>query len=276
MRWVYLVSRVAQATRRETRLYLPHPMNLLVVGADKEPLLRDLPARFLLIDDGPLIDRLTLPERRRVVRFDTTKHTFNPLQRIDYHRARAFLDVVNSVFPEGESTLTRRVSNFHLLQALLGNAKRLDQLITPSKENADAWQKIETLLLSPVLRDVLTKPTNFSFTGTIVARLDRAALGDFDCFVLANLLIALYPYAVIIPDFGFYRCKSHGMLFRQSRLRVGIESFASVPEWEHRLLTVPTKIAARCTPDDADTLAVYSGIPRNTVGYHDFINSSIS
>ncbi len=255
-------------------------MNALIVGSDKTPILRYLPSRFLLIDDGPLIDRITLPARRALTVFDVAKHAFNPLRAMDYRKAREFIDVLDGTFPEGENTLTRKNSNFVLLNALLSGQRRLDTLTHPcagaSKEGfLDASQKIQTLLLSPVLKRVLTGPTNFSFKGTIFARLNRAELGDFDCFILANLLVSQYQGTVVIPDFGFYACPFHVSLIRQQRLVAGINSFSDIPTLKHHLMLIDTKIGSHCTPDDAEILALYAGIPRDTNAYSDFIQARI-
>jgi hypothetical protein len=129
--------------------------------------------------------------------------------------------------------------------------------------------------LSPVLSNVLTKPTNVSFKGIVIARLDRAALGDFDCFVLGNFLAALYPYTVIIPDFGFYQCDLHQRLLRQDRLWAGIQSFDQVPAFTQSLIVIKDKEGTLCTPHDAELLAVYEGLAKGTVGHRDFIEEKI-
>lgn len=245
--------------------------NVLVIGSDKEPLLQHLPDRFLLIDDGPLIDALDMPERRSVTIFDPAVHSFNPLKGMTYLKAREFISVLDAIFPEGENTLTKKNSSFVLLNALLSKPRKLDTLITPSKDTQDAYQKIQTLLLSPVLENVLTKPTNLSFKGTIIAQLDRAKLGDFDSFVLANLLISQYQGPVVIPDFGFYACRFHSSLMRQNRLIAGVSSFDEVPGFKSQLLMIEEKIGSHCTPDDAKVLALYAGIPQGTNEYNDFI-----
>lgn len=167
-------------------------MNALIVGTKKQPIIQNLPDAFLLIDDGELIDAVELPKRRTVTIFDPLVHAFNPLKGMNYRRARDFIAVLDAVFPEGESTLTRKNSNFVLLEALLNKPKRLDTLIPAKSDSAyvDARQKIQTLLFSPTLKNVLTRPTNISFKGIMLAKLNRAELGDFDCFVLANLLIS--------------------------------------------------------------------------------------
>lgn len=251
-------------------------MNRLIIGADKSPILGQLPERFLFIDDGGLIDRLTLPKRRAVTVFDHTRHTFNPLRRMTYRTAREFLAVLDAVFPEGESTLTKRYSNFTLLNALVSKPRSLATLVPNTKETFDPYQKIQTLLLSPVLERVLKGPTNLSFKGTIIARLDRAALGDFDCFVLANMLISQFDGPVVIPDFGFYATRFHTSLLRQDRLIAGITSFDEVPSFRNQLLLIEDKVGSRCTPDDAELLALYAGIRKGTNAYNEFVERCIS
>jgi hypothetical protein len=251
-------------------------MNALTVGFDKTPLLHYLPKQFLLIDDGPLIDQLDLPHTKAITFFDVDKHTFNPLKDIDYRRAREFLGVLDAVFPEGANTLTKRYSNFQLLTALLSRPKRLDRLIADTKETQDAYQKIQTLLLSPVLSRVLNNPTNMSFKGTIIARLDRAVLGDFDCFVLANLLISQYAGTAVIPDFGFYASPFHVSLIRQDRLVAGISTFEEVPTMKHQLLSIHTKVASHASSDDAEILALYcSGFRRGSEGFASYVEQAI-
>lgn len=251
-------------------------MNTLIVGTDKEEILQHLPNSFLLIDDGPLIDLLSLPKRRKVTRFDVTKHSFNPLKDIDYLRARTFINVLDAVFPEGANTLTKKISNFQILSALLSQPKSLETLIPNRKEYADAYQKIQTLLLSPVLNRVLTKATNFPLTGILLTRLNRAELGDFDCFVLANLLIANYKGHIVVPDFDFYACPFHTSLIRQNRLTAGVTVLRRVPESvRDNLLLIDQKIVSHSNHEDAQTLASYAGLLPNTVAYNDFVQRSI-
>lgn len=240
---------------------------MLIVGTDKTDLLPSSP--FLLIHDGEF--DVSIPHRT----FDYQKHTFNPLKGMNYLNARTFLNVLNGVFPEGETTLTKRYSDYVVLQALLLKPKRLATLIEDTKETQDAYQKIQTLLLSPVLNRVLTNPTNFSFKGTIVAKLDRAELGDFDAYVLANLLISQYKGRVVLPDFGFYQCPFHRQLLRQGRLHVGINAFDEVPEWKSQLLLIDEKSGHHCTAEDAATLAEYSGLSPGTNAFNDFIEQAI-
>ena len=94
-------------------------MNVLIVGANKTPILDHVDSsHFLLIDDGPLIDALVIPPRRKVVHFDVKKHHINPLHEMDYRRGREFISILDAIFPEGENTLTKKNANFVLLNAL--------------------------------------------------------------------------------------------------------------------------------------------------------------
>ncbi|MBV9670041.1 MAG: hypothetical protein JOZ43_03705 [Acidobacteriales bacterium] len=253
---------------------------MLIVGTEKSPILEHLPERFLLIDDGPIIDQLTFPARRKITRFDYKTHSFNPLNNMGYRQARDFIALLDAVFPEGQSTLTKKNANFILLKALLSNPKRLDRLLYPKDNDpahTDAYQKIQTLLLSPVLKTVLCRPTNITFRGILLARLNRAELGDFDCFVLGNLLIANYPGQVVIPDFGFYAAPHHIALIRRGRLTAGVNFLDEVPtKLRPNLLLMDDKIARHATSDDAETLAVYSGLSRGTVAFTDYVQRALT
>lgn len=255
-------------------------MNSLIVGANKRPLLEYVDATsFLFIDDGPLIDALDIPVRRKVVGFDVAKHHLNPLHEIDYRRAREFLAVMDAIYPEGENTLTKKNANFVLLEALLDEPTRLDKLLRGDKRDPakqDAYQKIATLLLSPVLKSVLCAPTNFSLKGIVLARLDRAILGDFDSFVLANFLISQFQGQVIVPDFGFYGREHHVALIRQNWLVAGVNTLSELPErLRQALLTVPEKIASRTTSEDAEVLAKYRGFIPHTIEHSDYMDAAM-
>jgi hypothetical protein len=146
-------------------------MNKLFVGLTKtiEP-----SKRGLFIHDK-------LPDIPRARIFDPTKHSFNPLKGIEYRKARALADVLYAAAPQGENTLTVRNGKRALLKALL-SAPRLDKI----EGDDEVTGMIGDLLQSPVLKSVLCKPTNFSFSpnSLILARLNRAELGDFDALIL--------------------------------------------------------------------------------------------
>lgn len=236
-------------------------MNALIVGSEKEPILQHLPNdNFLLIDDGPLAEEI---ERSHLTArgFDVATDTFDPLKDIDHKRARQLASVLYAASEQPEATLTVR-NGKRALASLLLHAKQLDTITGDKKDPAiaEALATIDDVLFSPVLERVLTRPANFSLTGTIIARLNRADLGDFDCFVLGNLLISQYAGTVIIPDFGFYAHKGHKSLIRQNRLIAGVNSFDEVPDFKSQLLMIGKKVPSQCTPDDAKTLALYEGL----------------
>ncbi len=254
-------------------------MNRLIVGTKTEEILHHLPDTYLLIDDGELLDQVILPKRRKVHVLDVREDSFNPLKDMSYTKAQDFVSVLCAIFPEGENTLTKATFKYQLLDALLNKPKSLETLIPDTKETQYTYQKIQTLLLSPVLKNVLLNRTTLSFKGIILARLNRAELGDFDCFVLASLLISQYPGPVVIPDFGFYAHAGHSNLIRQNRLVAGISSFDQVPFLRSQLLLIDEKIASHCTADDAKLLALYRGLQpdpsREDSPYNKFITKAI-
>jgi hypothetical protein len=225
----------------------------------------------LLLDDGPLIDAL---KTKKAFRFDPEKHSFDPLAGMDYRKARDFVSVLDAVFPEGENTLTRKNSNFLMLKELL-SGKRLSGLIELDPKDpasVDAYQKIQTLLLSPVLKRVLCNTLNFRFEGTVLARLDRAKYGEFDCFVLAQLLISQFKGTVVIPDFGFYGRDYLTYLIREERLVCSVNSLSEVsPKLRDALLLMEDKEGKECSFDDARTLAGYRGLVPGTTAHVDYV-----
>src|SRR5207237_2684362 len=93
-------------------------MNQIYIGLSKKI---ELPKRgYLLIDD----EVPTIP-RSRV--FDPKVHCFNPLENIDYKRAREIAEVLYTIAPQGENTLTVRNGKRALLKTLL-KAERFDKL----------------------------------------------------------------------------------------------------------------------------------------------------
>jgi len=258
-------------------------MNFLSVGADKSPLIEyiDFSKKTLILDDGPFIDSLSIPKRRKVVRFDVGEHHFNPLKGMDYQKARELIAVLDAVFPEGDTTLTKENARFEILTALLGKVSTLDKLIEEPFDKKEtgklkAYQMIQTMMMSPVLSSVFSGQINFSLNGIVLARLDRAALGDFDAFVLGNLLISLFKGQVVVPDFGFYGREHHVSLIREERLIAGVTTLSRVarvaPDLHDELLTIPSKKGARTTYKDAVTLANYlcNKAPGSN-GYDEFI-----
>jgi hypothetical protein len=102
-----------------------------------------------------------------------------------------------TIAPQGENTLTVRNGKRALLKALL-TANRLDEV----RGDEEVQGMIGDLLMSPVLKRVLCNPGDqFSFkpNSVILAKIDRAELGELDALVLGLLLMAHYKGQVVVP-----------------------------------------------------------------------------
>jgi hypothetical protein len=104
------------------------------------------------------------------------------------------------------------------LKALM-RAKPLDKVSGDEEVNA-----LIDLTVTPVLKRVLCNPTNISFNpnSVIMARLNRAELGDFDGLVLGLFLMAHFKGQIIVEDFGFYEGDAHISQILDNRLIAGV------------------------------------------------------
>jgi len=252
-------------------------MNRLVLGLGAKRHLLDTKQGFLLIDDGPLCD-LFLERFKRAKEFNPHKHSFNPLKGIDYKKAREFAAVVYG--NEGKDTLTVRNGKRALTRLLLSGSDRLDKLTVPKKADdgaLEALAMVDDILLSPVMRKVLCEPQNFAFRhgnppSSIVARVNRAELGEHDALLLGALLVFQFKGQVIIPDFGFYARDFHASLIREKRLAVGVNSLSELtPKMRQLCMMMEDKTGDRCAYEDAEALARYEGLSPQTVGWNDFM-----
>jgi hypothetical protein len=251
--------------------------HLLVGSTDKtERLLQLTRPGFLLVDDGPIADAF-LEHFPRAKLFDPSQHSFNPLKGMDYKRARDFAQTVYTASPEGRDTLTVRNGKRAFTRLLLGNPGRLDRIRSSKESDAEAVATVDDLLLSPVLTSVLCQPTNFSFKGSVVAKIDRAKLGDFDAFILALLLIGQTKGQVVVPDFGFYGRLMNTTLIRQGRLTAGVNNLQELePKLQQAVLSIADKTGAGCTYEDAVVLANYmSGFRPDQAGYTAYIEDTM-
>jgi len=251
---------------------------MILIGTDPSRLFPYIPrSDYLLIAGSDYISHV----RHRAKKFDPTKHCFNPLSGMTYHKARQMRDLFSATFPESESTLTKSGGLRHILKTLVRDKPAtLDDLApAPSKTDTGlqwAHEKVEELLLSPILSRVL-ESNLYVFKGTIHAVLDRESLGDFDCRLLGRLLIMHYPGTVVVPDFGFYALPAHVSLIRERRLIASIRELAEVPELSTDVLFSEEVLPARCTADDAETLATYrSGHRKGTEGYSMYVENAIA
>lgn len=249
-------------------------MNHLLIGnADKtERLLELSEPGFLLIDDGEIAETF-LQIFPRAKLFDISKHSFNPLRGVTYLKACNFVASLMAAFPAGQATLTKEGVPNVFFEAALNDPQPLDRLLTKKSKDPSylsAQRMIDRLLFSPVLTQVLCNPTNFSFKGSVVAKINRAELGDFDAFILASLLIGQFKGHIIVPDFGFYGRDIHTTLVRENRLTAGLNSLSECSQTlQQVLLGIKAKSVSRTSLEDAERLVHYfpeaHGKPRNIV-----------
>ena len=238
-------------------------MNKLIVGFSKDVALPK--AEFLLIDDVVVSDGYAQV-------FDPLKDSFNPLQGLEYKRARQIADVLYTLYPQGENTLTVRNGKRELLKALM-DAGRFDEV----KGSEEVEGMISDILVSPVLKRVLCsgKKKQFSFNprAVILARIDRAELGDFDALVLGLLLMAHYNGQIVVPDFGFYGRLSHLSLMREERLIAGVNYLGELPEkLRQGILLIKDKEGRGVLHEDAVVLARFmSKWTPGQDGYNSFV-----
>ncbi len=245
-----------------------HMNHLLVGTADKtEQLLSLSHYGFLVIDDGPLADAFS-KRFPRAKQFDITQHSFNPMRGMDYRRAR---DFAAALFPD-KDLMTYDKGRRALTRLLLTGPTTLSDLPDPSTVKnpweIEALERVQDLLLSPVVSQVLCRPTNFSFKGSVIVRLDRAQLAEDDARILGSLLIGQSKGQIVLEDFGFYGRPLHMSLIRQNRLTAGVRYLDELAlPLRQAVLTIGDKHFLKLLPKDAEELIGYtdnpSGNPKN-------------
>jgi hypothetical protein len=125
-----------------------------------------------------------VPDVKRSRVFDVGKHSFNPLKGIDFRVARQLADLLYTVNPQGEDTLTVRNGKRALLRMLLENRGRLDKLrkvkgAAGSEEAGDSERRPR--LSRPEQSAVQRGYFSFKPNSRILARLNRAELGALRC-----------------------------------------------------------------------------------------------
>jgi hypothetical protein len=250
-------------------------MNSLHLGiADTTDWLRDHAAPpFLYIGDTPDI---FLTKRVRV--FDPHKHHFNPLIGITPERAVAVADIIYAADPGGESTLTVR-NGKRALARMLVTTTRLDKLTGNPKDpaQAEALAAVDALLFFPTLKDIFCSGRQFDFDGTVVARIDRAQLGDKQALALALFLMQQHKGQIVVSDGGFYLCPLHTLFIRQSRLAVAVNFLAELPpRLRQAVLQIEHKEGAGCSHEDALVLAQYAGLVPGVIGHTEFVQDRMA
>lgn len=206
--------------------------------------------------------------------FNLRNHSFS-IKR-DYDSVRDFADIV---FPD-KDLMTYMHGKRELVKLLLDATTPLADLAGDTKNPAiaEALAAVEDLLLSPVLRRVLTRKPNFDFRRSVIVSLD--SMYHEDARKLGSMLIGQHKGHVIIRDFGFYGRPLHLSLIRQERLTAGLNTLSEAPpSLVQPLLTIPEQYGSGCTYDDAVVLAKRAGLvpdhSREDNPYNRFIREAV-
>jgi hypothetical protein len=114
------------------------------------------------------------------------------------------------------------------------------------------------------------------FSGaSIVARINRAELGNYDARILGALLISQFIRQIIVPDFAFYARPFLTFLIRENRLIAGVYTLLELDEKMQRCLLVDT-VGAGCTYEDATVLAKYDGHVPGTNAFNSFVRGAMA
>jgi len=237
-------------------------MNALHLGLNAVP---ELPKTggYLLISDE-------VPDIKDARVFDPLKHCFNPFEGMTEKKARRIAEVMYQITPGGEGTLTVR-NGIRALPGCIMQAKHIGKL----KGSDEVESLRDDILFSPVLRRVFTGKRNFFYKphSKVVARINRAELGDFDAKVLTFMLMEFYDGQLVVPDFGFYGRDVHASLIREQRLICGVTTLDRLPKLlRTEVLLIPEKVGHGCTFEDATVLAQYARMVKNTVKYNEAID----
>ena len=151
-----------------------------------------------------------------------------PKQDPRYLKARQLAELLYANTPNGDTTLTVRNGKRAILTALYEAKPRK----TPQTDNEEATAMFEDLMASPVLSlvlDLKNARTTFEFRkdAVVLARLNRAELGDFDANTIAAFLIAQHDGQVIAD--ASYLKDAHVNLAHTDRLILGAPSLESLP-----------------------------------------------
>lgn len=224
-----------------------------------------------------------IPTKRRVQVFDPTRHGFNPLEGLDYRKACDLVDIIGALFPGGDETLTKTTGLEAIFDALDDDPTSLDGLIPePDKKSTSgqfwAYGKVRRIMRSPVLRKMLTARTAFQFNPKVVtmARINRAALGEFDSLAVALFLMMQFKGQIVLDDGGFYLRDMHSALMRENRLIFGVNSLEELPTKIRRMVSTTEREAHGASYDDAVQLALYAGYQRGANDFNDEVEKAMA
>lgn len=243
-------------------------VNRIYIGVNKQI---EYPKGNCLVISDDLIDT-----KRRPQIFDPLKDGINPLKDLNYRKICDWVDIFDALFSRGESTLTKDTGLDFIAEALVnamvseirGEPIALRDLIPPADKKDPtghiwAYGKMQRILRSPVLTAMLSgERKDFAFhpRSMIVARVNRAELGEFDAQVIAFFLMAQFKGQICLPDGGSYLRDLHISLLRENRLIFGVNHLGELPEkFRQQALLLSERVPAGALYDDAVTLAKLAG-----------------
>lgn len=242
-------------------------MNTLSIGLNRD--IKPKKTACLFIHDE--VPKLPLTQV-----FDPRKHSLDLFAKMTPRRARELAELFYTAVPEGANTLTVR-NGKRTLAPLLLKANRLD-LVTTTDDEVRAM--LHDLLFLPELKNALCGTKHvFSLKPhtVILARLNRAELGDFTCLVLGFVLINMFKGQIIIPDAGFYLRDGHASLVRENRLIAGVNTLSELPlQLRNTMLLIKDKTAAGALYEDAVLLAKYKGLLPNTNEFNAEVDAAMA
>lgn len=243
--------------------------NLLIVGRHGE----FAPTRaFLWITDQ-------VPDVEADI-FDPREHCFNPLHGLN---PRGAVEAAEILFKDKD--LMTYDHGKRALAPMLWKASRLDQIKRskkPTDAEAEALATVDDALFLPEIRRVFCRLPNFSFRARpIVARLDRAELGDKAATMIGLFLVQKFRAQIVIDDFGRFARPFHSSLIDQNRLMAKVRTLSQLDKSGLRdlCMTMP-KIGRGCIYSDARELAEDAGhIPdptRQDNPFNDFVKGAMA
>lgn len=203
--------------------------------------------------------------------FDPRSLSLDVFKAMTPRRARELAELLYTAVPEGQNTLTVRNGKRNLAP-ILRDSKSFDEAIS-STDDDESKAMLKDLLFMPELRNPLSgtrRIFRLHNHSIILARLNRAEIGDFAALVLGFILISMHKGQVIIPDFGFYGRDAHISLVRENRLIAGVNFLGELPlRLRQALLLVKDKTAHHALYEDAVTLANLAGYIPHTNEFND-------
>lgn len=209
--------------------------------------------------------------------FDPRTHSLDVFKGMTPRRARELAELLYTAVPEGQNTLTVRNGKRNLAP-ILRDAKSFTGALTAADDEARAM--LEDLLFTPELRKPLTGANRIFKMhehSLILARLNRAEIGDFAALVLGFILISIHNGPIIIPDFGFYGREAHINLIRENRLIAGVNFLGELPlRLRQALLLVKDRTAKGALYEDAVLLAQFRGYVQHTNEFNDYVREAMT